>query len=259
MRTKIKKFVKKQNISILKTVLLNFKCLPFNQAIHFPIFVYSNTILKSMGNIRINAPLSKGMICIGKENFFSGGRTVIQNSGEIIFNGKAQLMSGSSICNMGKITFGEFTLIGEGVKILIMDKLQVGNHTRIGFDSVILDTDFHTTINTLTHEVSKSVFPVEIGNWNWIGHNCTIHKGVKTADFSIVASNSFLNKDYSNSVEPLLAGSPAKIVRNNIRRIYNPDTNKYISVFFDENPGVLSFKAEIGDNMEDFILKGFEM
>lgn len=260
MRSFLKKFLWWNRISIFKSLLINFYCLPFNQAIRFPIYVYSNTLLKSLGGIKINAPVCRGMIRIGTENFFAGKKTIILNYGEIIFKGNALLMHGCSLYNSGTIVLGESIMIGETVKISIVNKLKIGNYTQIGFDSVILDTDFHTTINTKTNEVSKNIIPVEIGEWNWFGHSCTVHKGVKTADYSIVANNSLLNKDYTKSVEPLLAGAPAKIIRNNIRRIYNPTSEKDISAFFAENPETNLFKAEIGiKSIEDFILKEFQL
>jgi hypothetical protein len=48
-------------------------------------------------------------------------------------------------------------------------------------------------------------------------------------------------------------------VGSNIRRVYNPTTEKYICSFFEQNPHVLKFNIEIDDNMEDFCLSGFKM
>ena len=84
--TNITNVFRRQKINILKTIFFNFKSLPFKQAIKFPIFIYSDTKLISIGKIHIDSDdIHKGMIRIGKRNFFAGFKTQFINSGEIHF------------------------------------------------------------------------------------------------------------------------------------------------------------------------------
>ena len=59
--------------------------------------------------------------------------------------------------------------------------------------------------------------PVSIGNFSWIGNRSTIGPGAKLPDYTIVASNSFVNKDFSS----LIGGIPAKLIREGWTRVWD--------------------------------------
>lgn len=231
---KIRNFICDQKINVFKTIFFNFKSLPFKQAIKFPIFIYSDTKLISIGKIHIESDgIHKGMIRIGKRNFFAGFKTQFINSGEIHFQGKCLIESGTCINNCGKIIFGKESRFGERCNILIVNKLTIKDSTQIAFETVIMDTDFHTIVNTTTGMAKKSYGEINIGSYNWIGNRCMIKKGTITDNYTIVSSLSMLNKDYRNENKyPLIAGCPAKIISYGWRRIYNNDNNKTINKFF---------------------------
>ena len=52
--------------------------------------------------------------------------------------------------------------------------------------------------------------------------------GTKLPDRVIVTSNSLLNKDYTSSIPSysLIGGIPAKLLRTNVRRIYELDRER---------------------------------
>lgn len=58
--------------------------------------------------------------------------------------------------------------------------------------------------------------PVFIGNHVWVTSECIINKNVKIGNNNVVAQRSVLNKSYE-SENCLIAGTPAKVVVNNIK------------------------------------------
>ncbi len=58
---------------------------------------------------------------------------------------------------------------------------------------------------------------IDIGNHVWCGMNCTILKNAYIPDGSIIGIGTLVNKNFSDSPNSVLAGVPAKKVKNNIR------------------------------------------
>jgi acetyltransferase-like isoleucine patch superfamily enzyme len=56
--------------------------------------------------------------------------------------------------------------------------------------------------------------PVIIENDVWIASNCTIGKGVRIGKGSIIAANSFVNKDVPSY--SIVGGVPARFIRSRI-------------------------------------------
>ena len=57
--------------------------------------------------------------------------------------------------------------------------------------------------------------PIKIGNHVWIGCRCLILKGSVVGDNCVVAANTSLCKAITGDMQ-LIAGSPAKIVKQNV-------------------------------------------
>jgi acetyltransferase-like isoleucine patch superfamily enzyme len=57
----------------------------------------------------------------------------------------------------------------------------------------------------------KPAVPIKIGSHTWIGSGCVIAPGVTIGEYSIVASNSYVDED----VPPftIVGGNPAKVLR----------------------------------------------
>ena len=64
--------------------------------------------------------------------------------------------------------------------------------------------------------------PIIIGNNCWIGNRTTINPGTIIPDFTIVTSNSLVNKDYSD-IDPytLIGGLPCKVIKSGIVRVWD--------------------------------------
>lgn len=253
MKRFILKSFKQQRISTFKTLLINFKCLPLRQAIHLPIYVYTDCIIKSMGIIRIEAPIERGMIRIGKRNFFGGYKTLWSNAGTFIFRGYALIEGGTQVQNCGTIDFGAEARFCECLKVLIVNKLTIGTSTQIAFESVIMDTDFHNIVSMHNQKVKSSIAPIRIGSYNWIGNRCLVRKGTITPNHTIAATCSVLSGDYTpNGDNILLAGNPAKCIRLGWRRLWKNSSKKDVSDFFRNNPCLQEYNLTDISNWDIF-------
>lgn len=98
-------------VGIFKTIYLNFKCLPFKQAIKIPILVSKNVCLeKTSGQILIDHPAQFGLIKIGfgHVGIFDKrkSRSIWEVSGSVIFKGRANIGHGSKISAGGTLVLG---------------------------------------------------------------------------------------------------------------------------------------------------------
>ena len=78
--------------NIIKTLYLNFKKLPFNQAIKLPIWIYGKITFRSLrGDIVIDSDrIYSGMIKIGKRDYYVNTgipQTILTLNGILKFNG----------------------------------------------------------------------------------------------------------------------------------------------------------------------------
>ncbi len=238
--SKIESIVSAPRVRVLKTLYVNFRCLPFRQAINFPITIRGKFNIHSLGRIVIDSKcVHCGMIKFGGFNNKSARPTRIVSSGTIIFRGYAAIWEGVllELGNESVLDLGNDVLLGENVNIMLRKGCKIGDYARIAFDSQIMDSDFHYMLNLENNEIRNCTAPVVIGNYNWIGNRTTIKKGTMTPDYTIVAApNALLSKDYRGGVEcPVLGGCPAKVIGSGRRRIYSHEWERILYLHFKIN------------------------
>jgi acetyltransferase-like isoleucine patch superfamily enzyme len=140
------------------------------------------------------------------------------------------------LSNNSKLQIDGDFVIGQGVRIYLRDGaelyfggkreqsdsgitsdtlIMVYNKIRIGFDFIcawnvfISDSDWHQIKEQELHS------DIDIGNHVWIANNCSILKGSRIGEGSIVASHSKVNKK-EYPLRSLIAGIPALVVRSNV-------------------------------------------
>lgn len=211
-------------------IYFNFKMLPFKQAIHLPFDFYHKVrfeCLKGKVVISPQTKLYRGMIKIGGRGseMFPHNPTIlnIHRGGVIFFNGITEVGIGSYlfIGKQGYVTLGNRSRIGACCKLYCEKGITIGDEVDISWESQIFDTNFHFMENMETKQILEKDTPINIGSYNWFGNRVNIMKGTQTPDHCIIASNSLCNKDYT-SLPPysLIAGSPAKFVKQGIRRLF---------------------------------------
>lgn len=206
--------------------------LPFEQAIKLPIFIYGKIVFRSLeGKININALVYPGMIKIGWNDYYietSVPRSIWTINGIVNFSGPIYFLQGTYVLvsNNAILNFGtKKSFIGSNTRIICFEYISLGDTCEITWDCQIIDTSFHYIEDISNNVIKPLTKPITIGNNVWVGNRTTILKGSVLPDFTIVASNSLVNKDFSDIGENcLIVGIPAKVKHKNIRRVY--DYNK---------------------------------
>ena len=203
--------------SIFKTIYFNFHYLPINQAYKLPIILYKPHFVRLKGKIIIEGPIKTGMISLGRYRvaLYPNNGIVIENhGGTIIFKGNCSIGNNSFICigPQANVVFGKNFHSTSSLKLASYYNIEFKNNVLCGWDCLFIDTDFHqlTTLDPASpppHAYNKII----IGDYCWFAMNNTILKGTILSDHTIVASQSLLNKDYSEYNYCLLAGQPAKL------------------------------------------------
>jgi acetyltransferase-like isoleucine patch superfamily enzyme len=248
------KFIFKVNWQV--SIYLNFKNFPLNIAFKLPIICYGKVKIFSLdGKIIINDRIRTGIIQIGKDidNMATSSLPVrLRLENNIILNGPC-IISGGSTITVGKdgcIILGKFTRICSGVFLKAVKKIIIGDFSWITAECIVMDTDVHYTKNIVTGEIRNNTKEIIIGNYCWIVMRSVISKGAVLPDYTIVARNSFVNKDFSNSeyTSIFLAGSPARIVANSMQYLPFMKKEGEINSYFKSNPDAESM----------FVTNGFE-
>ena len=213
--------------------------LPLKQAIYLPIYIYTKTTFRSLeGKIIIKGKVYPNMIHIGDNTRYvttSRPLSIWTINGTIVFEGKMNFYYGTYVyvAKNAVLTFGtNGTFLGCDSKIICFESIKIGNHVEITWENQIYDTSFHyvTRDNRYTKSLTKFVV---IEDNVWIGNRSTICNGAIIPSYSIIASNSLINKDMTHYGEYCMyAGVPGDMKYNNIKRIYDSDEEKKLDKEF---------------------------
>ncbi|MGO3691065.1 MAG: acyltransferase [Psychroflexus halocasei] len=212
-------------LNIIKTLYLNFKMLDFKTAIKLPIYVYGKTDFRDLsGNIIIEGNVKRGMILLGRRGYVSNdnGLSTLIIRGKITLSGPINIYRGNYIfvANNAVLKIGSYgTFIGSNCKIICFDQILIGDMVQVTWECQITDTSFHYFELDSQKPLTR---PVVLNDNVWIGNRVSIMKGTILLSYTTVASNSLCNKDYTNYGENILiAGMPAKLLKTNIRRLFD--------------------------------------
>lgn len=240
-----------RKVNVYKTIIFNLIAFGL-KGLRFPVYIYNNTNVYKVGKIILHCPIKRGLIRIGQLDLKSQGKTKFRNAGTIEVWGPVKIEGCTILENDGIIEFHGFNRIADGSLVVIREKLVIGEQSRIGFQSFVMDSDDHFTIDLETRQVKKNRKEIVIGRYNWIASRTVIKKGVKTPDFLIVASaNALLTKDYTD-LPPysVIGGCPAKLLKTGVRRVYNTDKERVLNKFFYK--GNTKFIIEEKVDLEEF-------
>lgn len=203
-----------------KTILFNFKYFPLRVAIKFPVLISKNVLLKNLGGtIELPDTIKSGMIKIGfgYVGIFdkNRARTILENSGKIIFHGTCSIGHGSkiSVGKNGILTIGEnFTITAES-SIICFKSIIFGKRVLISWDCLIMDTDFHRI--RADGKLTNPDKPIQIGNNVWICCRNLILKGSKIPDGCVIAAGSLTTGKF-DEINCIIGGNPSKIFKSGI-------------------------------------------
>ncbi len=215
----------KKIIDFIVTLYFNFRYLPIKHAVKLPI--------KIRANMRTN--LKRGDIIFCNDSNVHAGMLKLGYNGTpfIAQNGESSI----TIRGGGRMIVGNDVVIGEGMNIYIdsgtlflsndvycnrnlliqcENQITVEDGSLIGWGVSIRDTDGHT----LSGNVKKKNSEIVIGKRSWIAADCTVMKGTRISEGSIIGTKSLVLGLQMEEANCLAAGIPAKIKKKNITLDY---------------------------------------
>ncbi len=226
--------------NIFKTLAFNIRLLPLREALHLPILIFGKADV-SLCKGKIEWIKGKrpafGSWTFGRINQFHINQapllSVYAIENILRLGDRGEIGNGSSllVLRKGILSIGSQVRISDNVKIKCYEEICIGDNTGISWESQIFDTNFHYMLSS-TRSVKPINKAVRIGSHCWIGNRVTIMKGTLLPDGAIVASNSFVNKSFSDFFRPLVAGSPALLIRQGDLAIFDFAVQAKLNNFF---------------------------
>lgn len=239
------------------TLYLNLRSFPLNQAIRLPLFVYGLPHFYCLsGRMLVEGSIITGMIKFNKT--MSGAPSnmavpsEINNQGIIVFKGRGFIGTGNKIfvAFKGKLEIGENFKITDWCNIGCFTSVKIGAQSRITHRCQLLDSNYHYVADFEKGVVPYHSHPISIGNGCWICNSSTVSGGTILPDFTIVASNSLVNKDYSTfPTDSMIGGVPAKLIKTGLRKIENSMVEKKIIDYYRSHPSDI-YKIPFQDNSD---------
>ena len=208
-------------LSAFKSLCVSFrycKDIPFWK---FPVIVRWNCRVKGRGKIMFGDRGGRLIIGFGNVGIYDKrfSPCILELNGRINVDGKVSFGQGARI-SVGPdavLTIGDNTINTAEARIICFDSITIGENVVLGWETVIMDTDFHSVINLIDRRISTCHSPIVIGDSVWTGQKVMILKGVHLGKGSIVASCAVVTKSF-NENNVLIAGNPAVVKRNNVTR-----------------------------------------
>lgn len=221
---KIRRLLDIYNFHLLKTIYVNFRLFPIQQAIHLPFVIYNRTQIKiSKSKINLEIPAKFGIIKWGFQNDWQVSKyspsLLMMVNGEINILENIIIAPGVTIrIHEGNLTFGKNNFVGGQCKLLCNNNIKIGDNCMFAFGSIVADSDFHYIIHD--GKIKNCNGEIIIGSGCWVGNNTTIMRGCILPDNTIVGSKSYVNKNF-DGIEPysILVGTPAKLIKTGYKKV----------------------------------------
>lgn len=227
----------------LATLYFNLRSLPLSRAWKMPIFVYGRPRFYNLdGIIVIEGGIKTGMITFNQTRPGSPSVMSVQseivNQGTIIFHGAGTIGTGNKIrvTESATLEIGGDFVIADMINVGCYSHIVIGSHARIAHRCQILDANYHYVANLNNRTIPQWTRPIVIGERCWICNSTTVTAGTVLPDYTIVASNSLVNRDFSAVPQKsIIGGIPAKHLSTGYLRVFNPQSINVITEYYDNN------------------------
>lgn len=232
LKSIIKKYFIRRHLNLFKTAYVNFRVFPLKAAIHFPVFVYGRVCFEGLhrgcikltsGHIPHSVHLGGGFYTLvyGRSDLY---RSYFCFEGTLVCGKHVHFHNGSviSISKKAVLTIEDNVRINRRSLIHCRKSIFIGKNCRFGWDCQIMDTNFHFILHN--NRIANITKPVFIGHNSWLTNGVSVLKGSYLPAYSIVASKSLVNKDFSEYGEKcLFGGIPARFLSKDVCRILNKE------------------------------------
>lgn len=209
-------------LSIPKSFYVSWRLMSFRDAFKLPILVRYNTKLRSLKGRVIktdrNASMQIGFGTVGiyDETY---ERCILQidgilRMGEKIFFGRSSRIS---VAKNAILEIGSRSGCTAKGTIVCADNVKIGRGCLMSWETLIMDTDWHETINLQSGKLNPMTGVINIGDNVWIGTRSVILKNTTIPDGCIVGSSSLCNKVYDKQ-NCIIAGAPAVVKKEGVTR-----------------------------------------
>lgn len=212
------------------TIWFNFKYFPYTQAKKLPIVFYKGAY----------ATISNGGRIVLTDDFWKNNRKVYIGlptldfeyqcekthlnilGGTLKFYGRFEACRGTLMDIRGVANIGDGVRFAPRCRIRIHNQITIGNDVGFSHESQVFDTNFHYMEKVAAEGFYPISRPITIGSHVWVCNRCTICPGVEIPDYTVVASNSLVNKNFSHlHPNSLIGGIPAKLLKEGIARVWD--------------------------------------
>lgn len=215
---------------VFYSIYFNYKYLPKHQFKRLPIVFYkkSYATISAGGKLILSEEMvaNRKKLRVGYPTYdfeYQCEKTVLNICGGVLrLDGNLEIRRGGIIDIRGDVQCMDNVLFGSRCRVRIHNKAYFGSWARFTHETQIFDTNFHPM-----ERIDKPGFypmsrPIKVGSFCWVGNRTTIGPGTVLPDYTTVASNSLLNKDYS-FIKPysIVGGIPAKLLREGYVRVWD--------------------------------------
>ena len=215
-------------ISLPKSLYVSFRLTGIRNCFRLPILVRYNVVLKSLkGKVIFDGCNPKrGILQVGFNNINvldkKYQRSIMEIDGKVYIKGFCFWGHGAriSIGKGGVLTVGNNFLNNAGMTLICFKRITIGDDVLVSWDTMVMDTDFHSTIDLLSNKVKEKVGEIVIGDKCWLCYGATILKNSCIANGVIVSAKALVNSQFlvENSI---IGGIPAKIIKRDIKLYRN--------------------------------------
>lgn len=205
-------------LSVLKSLYASYKYCKNDKFWRLPIMVRWNCRVIGHGRVIVGDGgrfiVGFGRVGIYDKHF---SPSILEIEGTVSISGKVVFGQGARIC-VGKgaiLKIGNHTFNTAEGRIICMDDITIGENVALGWETCIMDSDFHSSLDLATGKTSICHSPVVIADNVWTGQKSTILKGVHIGKGSIVAACAVVTKSFE-AENVLIAGNPAMVKKTNI-------------------------------------------
>ena len=245
----------KLHFNLPKTLYFNFKVFGIKDALKLPVFLFGNIHLEGLyrGCVELQK-IKTGGVYIGGgwftelSGYSNRFKSFLRVKGKLILGNNIVMAQGIvlSVSKNAVIRIGNNVRINERVTIHSKHSITIGDKCRFGWNVQILDTGFHYMINK--GKLSYRNAPVVLEHNVWLANSVSIMKGAYLPAYTVVASNSLVNKDFHQIGEHcLIGGVPAKFITNGVERLLLQDSE--VDKLFNSPEDIIDYD-DIKDELE---------
>ena len=197
------------------SIVFCLRYLPPSQAARLPILVAHGVARHPLrGAVRLASPVRPGMVKIGfgyaPQFDWRRSRGVWRVTGQVVFNGSADISHGAKISGAGRLTVGDGVFLNAESSVHFAEEITIGSGSKISWLTFVTDTDAHSINRRSADE------PVLIGEGSLVGAHSVILKGVRLAPHTVVGAGSVVTRTLATQPGDLVAGNPARVVRRGV-------------------------------------------